>query len=413
MLYSDIQAKLVRSALPMNTKHLKSGFLLILLSLVFNPVAQAYYGLSKAEMSRVAHERAQIRFSEQIRTAMDELFFLDAAFTRLGYPTEEKKILGKTFVIWRAEGPEVQKSSWTILASTWSSSTGTSRSSSAIYEPTFGNKPGPVFQNTIAETSSRGTSATSTKGGSTSFGKGRAIRYKIQCTITLEVDEQKRVKGWQFTRNSDLDYCVQMLNIKPTFAELVDQEMVKAIAAKKAGIVYVKIRGCESKAPSQRNAPAAKIAIFPFDSDSSCLGQNRPTQEKVASTLRTVVENNDSLRLTYSYYDKAPNDPLRNNVDEVWLGDVSKKPNVPFLYHLGRQLDVDAVLISWRPAAGVGYCTNRMPPYTIELYLIDVKSQCTLFVEGDEARLKNIAEQFFRHFLKGPAKPSAVSENKK
>lgn len=453
MLYSHLEVKLVRSVLPMNTKHLQSGLSLALLFLALNSVILPSYALSKAEMRHLAQEHASIRLVDQIRTTMDELFGLDVAglFARLGYPTEERRILGKTFVIWRLVGAEVEESSFTTLTNTWGSSKTSSRTSStsrgtstmeAEVEPKrdFMGRAAPLLKGLTArgsgsssgssasQTSDSSMSETSGWGTSETSGEGRAVKYKIECTITLEVGEQNRVKGWEFARGSNLDFCVTVLNIKPSFAQLIDEETVKLKeekarrkaakkpamkARKKAAIVYViRCEGCKSTTPNPQRTPVTKIAIFPFGSDSECLGESRPKQEHIASTLRTIIQDNNSLKLAYFYYDEASGDPLRNNIDKLWVGGVSRRPYAESIFRLGQERDVDAVLMAWRPSVGPGYCSGRMPPYPIELYLIDVKSQYMLSVEGNEARLKGMTEQFFAHFLKGPAKRSAAANKR-
>ncbi len=192
------------------------------------------------------------------------------------------------------------------------------------------------------------------------------------------------------------------------------RDIAERKAAKEKGIVFVKILTCVAKTLSSRNtlvgkASASKIAIFPSNSDSPCIGQNRPREEKIASTLRTIIQNNDSLRLAYFYYDKSPGDPLGNYTDQLWIGSV---PFNSLVYRFGQELDVDAVLTSWRPSTGTGYCTDRKPPYPIKLYLIDLKSQCMLSAEGDEAHLKEMTEQFFADIVGEPVKSSAAATKK-
>ncbi len=86
----------------MNAKHLKRGLFLALLFIVLGSVVAPCYAISKATMRQLAQERASVRFANHVRATMDGLFGLEATqvFSYLGYPTEERRILGKIFVIW-------------------------------------------------------------------------------------------------------------------------------------------------------------------------------------------------------------------------------------------------------------------------------------------------------------------------
>ncbi len=342
---------------------------------------------SHAGKLRIAKERASKQFTKQIRVAMDDLLVLDAAFARLGYPTEEKRILGRTFVIWRRVGPEVKKISSTTLMQSWgNSSTRSEFQSRTEHDPSF-------FGGGTSDTIGSGKSSSKSFRRGDSSTSGRSVKHKIQCTITLEVDEQKRVKGWQFERDSDLSYCETMLNIRPSFNELVDAELARFKRDKE----YWKAAKEESKTAARKveigilgNCGAlsiSKVAIFPFGSDdNSCQGRSRGTDEQIASTIQS-----SSPLVTYSYYDN----PTQNSIGRVWADESRGSINGDIIRTVGQQIGVDAVLMAWRPSAGTGYCTSRMPPFPITLYLVDVKSQCALFAEGDESYITEIVGQLF------------------
>jgi hypothetical protein len=142
---------------------------------------------------------------------------------------------------------------------------------------------------------------------------------------------------------------------------------------------------------------AYKIAIFPFDG-STCVGRNRPSDEKFAAELGAFIERNDRLALAYSYYDQSLNQPPLEKRGRLWK---ESKPNLTQVYTLGESRGVDAVVMYWRPAAGLGYCTDRMPPFPIEVYVIDVKQQKTYRIKGREKNINALAEQALSKYLSG------------
>jgi len=275
---------------------------------------------------------------------------IDQVVAQWGFPSAERKILGRHLVYWNFVGPDIT-----------------------------------TYSDFLDMSSKR----------------------KHGCSITFEINDQKVVIGTQF--EGTRDYCGKALDLKGRPLDVQEAER----AAKAAGTVYVQIDGCE-QTRNQLRTGVSKIAIFPFGSeDNTCFGQNRATQEKIASTLRTVMEKNDSLKVHYSYYDNPAADPLQSRTEELWGRDNSGKPNTLLVYQLGQERDVEAVLMSWRPSAGVGYCTGRMPPYPIELYLIDIKSKCTLHVEGEEENLEETTKQFFARFLNRPFQETTATTQEK
>jgi hypothetical protein len=154
-------------------------------------------------------------------------------------------------------------------------------------------------------------------------------------------------------------------------------------------------------APQKGAASTAyKIAIFPFESDAdACIGvYSRPSQEKFAAQLAALIKGNDSLVLAYSYYDKGLNSPPIQKPGRLWKG---SKPNVAEVSSLGAARGVDAVVMYWRVAAGLGYCTNRMPPFPVDVYAIDVKQRKTYAQKGNEENLNALTEQTLSRFLAG------------
>ena len=139
-----------------------------------------------------------------------------------------------------------------------------------------------------------------------------------------------------------------------------------------------------------------KIAIFPFESDTDCIGRSRPSHEKLAAELGALITRHDSLRLAYSYYDKDLNQPPIRKAGQLWAG---TRPNVARVSSLGKTHRVDAVVTYWRPAVGISYCTDRMPPYPIHVYIIDVTQRKTYWLKGREKNLSGLTEQAFSKFI--------------
>jgi hypothetical protein len=151
-----------------------------------------------------------------------------------------------------------------------------------------------------------------------------------------------------------------------------------------------------------------KIAIFPFESDSLCVGRSRSSDEKLAAELRTFIKSNDSLALVYSYYHPNLNDPPIEKPGRLWRG---SKPNVAQVYALGQSQGVDAVAMYWRPVAvGVSQtgCSSYDVWYPIEVYVFDVKQRKMYRLKGHERNLSAMTKQALSRFLAG-ATPKVVA----
>jgi hypothetical protein len=147
---------------------------------------------------------------------------------------------------------------------------------------------------------------------------------------------------------------------------------------------------------------AYKIAIFPFDSDTPCIGQVRPLDEKFAVQLAALIAKKDSLTLTYSYYDKSLNQPPITGPRRFWNG---SKPNVAKVVSLGQTHGVDAVVMYWRPDSdpglGAASCGSKMPPFPVDVYVVDVKQRKMYRLKGYEKNMSALADQALSRFVAG------------
>jgi hypothetical protein len=169
----------------------------------------------------------------------------------------------------------------------------------------------------------------------------------------------------------------------------------------------------KARTPKRTNSAPYNIAIFPFDSDSNCIGWGRVRHEKLAAELETLIRRNDSLKLVYSYYDEQLDRPLIKDVERLWpIG--SKKPNMTETFSLAETRGADAVVMYWRsdPDAGIVYCGTKMPPFPVDVYLIDIKQRRTYKLNGHEENLSALVEETFSRFLAG-AQPKVVATAQK
>jgi hypothetical protein len=383
----------------------------IFLAFTLTSVALPSFAVSKEQIAHEAQRRAATLFLDQIRSSMNELSGepIETAVARLGYPTEEKHLLGKTYVIWQSIGPEVETGNFTTFTRGWTS---TQTVSSAVSYINFSSYSFGGFTFGSGSGRASGSSSSSSSGQSISRGSSKKVKRKIQCTITLAVDDQRRATGWQIGRDSSLEHCAPMLNVRVS-GELLEQEMEKlqkqAALYEEGKVVW--IEGGQSCGSHPRTTPINKVAILPFGSDdSSCLGITRPTDEKVASVLITSIQNNPSLNLVYSYYDKTDGQPVQTNAEELW--DSSGTPSAR-AYAFGKKHDADAVIMSWRWSDGYGDCTGRSGDRTIETYLLDVESQCRYSVKGDEGDSDELNKRLFTRFVSGPVTQAQAMTQKK
>lgn len=160
--------------------------------------------------------------------------------------------------------------------------------------------------------------------------------------------------------------------------------------------------------PTQPSAPvtgasAYRVGIFPFTgrfARTNC--EARETE--ITAMVRGLIQSNDSLQLTYSYYDKSLNEPPIKKPDKLWR---DKKPNVELAYKLGRERNVDAIVMFRGDSVSGYYCTDEMPPFPVALYVLDVSRRHTYHRKGYEANLKAMTKQAFSRFLAG--RPQVVA----
>jgi hypothetical protein len=152
-----------------------------------------------------------------------------------------------------------------------------------------------------------------------------------------------------------------------------------------------------------------KIAIFPFDGDSFCVGRNRPSDEQFAVELGASIKRNNALVLAYSYYDQNLNHPPIKKPGRLWKG---SKPNLAQVYALGESHGVDAVVMYWRadasPGLGGTNCITRSPPFPIDVWVMDIKQRKAYPRKGREEKLSAMTEQALSKFLAN-AQPKVVA----
>ena len=165
--------------------------------------------------------------------------------------------------------------------------------------------------------------------------------------------------------------------------------------------------------PKRTNSAPYKIAIFPFDSDSNCIGWGRARHEKLAAELESLIARNDSLKLVYSYYDKRLDRPPIKDVERLWpIG--SKKPNMAEAFSLAETRRADAIVMYWRsdPDAGIVYCGTKVPPFPVDVYLIDIKQRRTYKLNGHEENLSALVEETLSRFLAGAQRKLVATAQK-
>ena len=144
-----------------------------------------------------------------------------------------------------------------------------------------------------------------------------------------------------------------------------------------------------------------RIAIFPVGGFVNCEGWTRPFAKEIASKVQALIEENDSLSLSYSHYDKSLNKPPIKKADRLWKGIVSMEPT-EMAYALGQERNIDVILMYFRPGIGDhGYCTDLMPPYPITIYLVDVRERKTYFHKGHEKDVRAMTSQVLADFIEG------------
>ncbi len=143
----------------------------------------------------------------------------------------------------------------------------------------------------------------------------------------------------------------------------------------------------------QANSEQIKIGIFPFEG-TEC-SRSRASDEKIAFDLHPLIQNNDSLVLSYSYYDELLNNPPIMRPNSLWNDNT---PNVERASTLGRERGLDAIVMYLRPDTGVS-CTMEYPPYPVKMYMIDITRGHIYQRKGREKKLKKMTGQVFADFI--------------
>lgn len=142
-------------------------------------------------------------------------------------------------------------------------------------------------------------------------------------------------------------------------------------------------------------AGSYRIAIFPFAGHFQ-----QSTDAETADSLEARIQREPVLALAYSDYGSALNEPRIKNPKRLWVGSaIRKKPNLDVLYTIGRERDLDGIVMVWGGGLNWGYRgTERMP---ITLYLIDVDRRQVYRRKGTVGTVKKMTGQVFADFIKG------------
>lgn len=122
--------------------------------------------------------------------------------------------------------------------------------------------------------------------------------------------------------------------------------------------------------------------------------------DRVIDSLHATVQREPALMLAYSHYDDAYNEPLIKNPDSLWTA--SAKPNPGLVYTLGRERQLDAVVMCWMKFEGVPH--SAWPGWgdelSLKLYVIDVKQNKVYRRSGTSQDVRKITKKVFAQFLK-------------
>ena len=100
-------------------------------------------------------------------------------------------------------------------------------------------------------------------------------------------------------------------------------------------------------------AESYRIAIFPFAGHFQ-----QSTDAETADSLEARIQREPALALAYSDYDDVWNEPRIKNPKRLWVSS-RKKPNLHVLYTIGRERDLDGIVMVWGGAAVVGGIDGR------------------------------------------------------
>ncbi len=147
--------------------------------------------------------------------------------------------------------------------------------------------------------------------------------------------------------------------------------------------------------PGQDGSKAYRIAIFPF---AGYFQQS--TDAETADSLEALIQREPALALAYSDDDSALNEPRIKNPKRLWVGSaIRKKPNLELLYTIGRERDLNGIVMVWGGGLNWGYRgTERMP---IMLYLMDVDRRQVYQRKGTVGTVKKMTGQVFADFING------------
>jgi len=183
--------------------------------------------------------------------------------------------------------------------------------------------------------------------------------------------------------------------LRDFFAALMVATVVIAISL--SPLAYAKQNAKHQEASSG----AHKVAIFPFEEDTF-----DAVTDQIYETLQAMIRSDRSLRLVFSYYNDALNDPPIANPATLWVGG---KPNVELIVKLGRSRGADAVIlgrlediVSHSAFAG-SFGTD------MQLYLIDLDSRAVYRRNGTTGKIKKLTQKLVVKFIAGGGSKRAVA----
>lgn len=154
-----------------------------------------------------------------------------------------------------------------------------------------------------------------------------------------------------------------------------------------------------------------RVGIFPCAGD---YGHAVSEWDRVIKYLHASVQSEPDLVLAYSYYDDAYNSLPIRKPDSLWArGAAQAKPKVPAARALGREHNVDAVVMCSMTVDGMAHSAwpGADDELTLGLYMIDVEREQVYRSNGASRKVKKIANKVFAKYLEDHSRvmPTAVA----
>ena len=146
--------------------------------------------------------------------------------------------------------------------------------------------------------------------------------------------------------------------------------------------------------------PPFRIAILPLTTKDRLITNEQSAESDIQQLLHALIKRNEAFTLTFSSYLEDADNSIAS-VDLIWEGRDRKTPNAENVYEIGRELDVDSVLMYFYDHFPSPQYSGPDTRYTWQGYLLDMATNRIYHRQGDHTDLRKNTKRLLSAFVEG------------